>query len=172
MKDAAKKSISVKDIALMGMMLATIEAVKLALGFIPGVELVTLLIILYTLFFEKKMLYIIPTFILIEGAIYGFGIWWLMYAYIWPLLILLTYLFRKQQSIWFWSIFAGFFGLFFGALCSLTYVFTSGPMVAITWWVSGIPTDVLHCISNFILCRILFVPLRNVLQKMSINLQN
>lgn len=171
MRNMSKNSIRAKDIALMGMMLATIEAVKLALGFIPGVELVTLLMILYTLFFEKRMFYLIPAFILVEGVIYGFGIWWFMYAYIWPLLILLTYLFRKQQSVWFWSTFSGFFGLFFGALCSITYLFTSGPMGAFTWWVSGIPTDVMHGISNFILCMILFVPLRNVLQKNSVSIE-
>ena len=166
MVDGKKSLLTVKEIALMGMMLATIEAVKLALGFIPGVELVTLLIILYTLFFEKKVLYIIPAFILIEGVIYGFGIWWVIYAYIWPLLILLTYQFRKQQSVWFWSVFSGFFGLLFGALCSIVYLFVGGPKMAFAWWVAGIPTDILHGISNFVICAILFNPLNLALKKL------
>lgn len=170
LSEGSKKGrLSVKEIALMGMMLATIEAVKLTLAVIPGVELVTLLLIVYTLFFEKKMLYLMPAFLFIEGVIYGFGIWWFMYAYIWPLLILLTYLFRRQQSVWFWSVFSGFFGLLFGALCSLVYLFAGGVKTAFAWWISGIPTDICHGISNFVLCAVLFVPLRAALKKMKWN---
>ena len=39
------RGIRTKDIALIGVMVATPEAVKLALTFLPGVELVTLLIV-------------------------------------------------------------------------------------------------------------------------------
>lgn len=160
-----KKNITIKDIVTAGLMLATIEVAKNALVFLPNVELVTLLIILYTLFFDKKIFFVIPGFVLLEGCIYGFGLWWIMYLYAWPLLAILTLLFRKQESVWFWSVFSGFFGLSFGALCSIPYFFISGPKGAIAWWIAGIPYDILHCISNFIICAVLFVPLRNVLKK-------
>lgn len=166
MIETKKSPLTAKEIALMGMMLASVEAVKLALSFIPGVELVTLLLIVYTLFLGKKILYLIPAFLLIEGVMYGFGIWWAMYAYIWPLLILLTYVSRKQQSVWFWSVFSGFFGLLFGALCSIVYFFVGGAKMAFTWWIAGIPTDIMHGISNFIICAVLFVPLNNALKKL------
>lgn len=165
MKDNTK--LTTKDIALIGVMIATIEAAKMALSFVPNVELVTLLIILYTLFFGYRILYVVPAFILIEGCLYGFGIWWVMYAYIWPLLALLTHLFRKQDSVWFWSVFSGIYGLFFGALCAIPYLFIGGLRTAFAWWISGIPMDLLHCASNFILCLVLFVPLRTVLKKVS-----
>lgn len=161
-----KAKLTTKDIALIGVMIATLEAVKMALSFLPNVELVTLLIILYTLYFGKRIFYVIPVFILIEGSIYGFGLWWIMYAYIWPLLAVLTHLFRKMESVWFWSIFSGAFGLFFGALCSIPYFFIGGVKTAAAWWVAGIPYDILHCISNFILCMVLFLPLRKVLEKL------
>ena len=112
-----KISITTKDIILMGVALAVIEVAKVALGFIAGIEIVTLLFVLYTLFFEKKMIYFLPTFLLIEGIVNGFGIWWIMYIYVWSILVLITYLFRKHQSLWFWSIFTGIYGLFFGLLC-------------------------------------------------------
>lgn len=166
MIETKKSPLTAKEIALMGMMLASVEAVKLALSFIPGVELVTLLLIVYTLFLGKKILYLIPAFLLIEGVMYGFGIWWAMYAYIWPLLILLTYVSRKQQSVWFWSVFSGFFGLLFGALCSIVYFFVGEAKMAFTWWIAGIPTDIMHGISNFIICAVLFVPLNNALKKL------
>ncbi|MCD8068031.1 MAG: hypothetical protein LUE87_03925 [Lachnospiraceae bacterium] len=160
--------ISVKDIALIGMMTATIEVVKDALAFLPNVELVTLLIVLYTLFFGKRILFAIPVFVLLQGMVHGFGLWWIMYLYVWPLLAVLTSLFRKQTSLLFWSAFCGLFGLFFGALCSLPYLVLSGPAAAFAWWVAGIPFDLLHCVSNAVLCLVLFKPLRLALGKLKI----
>lgn len=162
----SKTKITVRDIAITGMMIATIEVAKNALAFIPNVELVSLLVILFTLYFGKKILFVIPAFILLEGCIYGFGLWWIMYLYVWPLLALITYIMRKQESVWAWAIMSGSFGLAFGALCSIPYIVLSGPKAAFAWWVSGIPFDILHCVSNFVLCLVLFNPLSKVMRKM------
>ena len=162
----SKTKITVRDIAITGMMIATIEVAKNALAFIPNVELVSLLVILFTLYFGKKILFVIPAFILLEGCIYGFGLWWIMYLYVWPLLALITYIMRKQDSVWVWAIMSGSFGLAFGALCSIPYIVLSGPKAAFAWWVSGIPFDILHCVSNFVLCLVLFNPLSKVMRKM------
>ena len=162
----SKTKITVRDIAITGMMIATIEVAKNALAFIPNVELVSLLVILFTLYFGKKILFVIPAFILLEGCIYGFGLWWIMYLYVWPLLALITYIMRKQDSVWVWAIMSGSFGLAFGALCSIPYIVLSGPKAAFAWWVSGIPFDILHCVSNLVLCLVLFNPLSKVMRKM------
>lgn len=154
-----------KDIALIGVMVATIEVAKISLSFLPNIELVSLLIILYTIFFGRQIIYVVLTFVCIEGVLYGFGIWWIMYLYIWPLLALLAYIFRKQDSAWFWAILSGTYGLVFGFLCSLPYVVTSGIPAAFAYWIAGIPWDVLHCIGNFGLMLVLYVPLRNVLKR-------
>lgn len=153
------------DIARMGMMAAVLEAAKYALSFLPNVELVTLLIILYTLCFGKKVLPVIAVFVLLEGCLYGFGLWWVMYLYTWPLLAGATYLLRRQRSAWVFSVLAGAFGLMYGALCSIPYLFVGGPAAAFSWWVAGIPYDIVHCVSNFILCSLLFRPLRNVMMR-------
>ena len=160
------KSLKVKDIAQIGMMIATIEVAKNALAFLPNVELVTLLFILYTLTFGRKVLFVVPAFILLEGTIYGFGLWWVMYLYTWPLLVFITWLFRKQESVLFWSVLSGVFGLMFGALCSIPYFIGGGAAAGFAWWIAGIPYDILHCVANFIICLILFVPLRGILHKM------
>ena len=156
-------SITTKDIVLMSMMVTIIEIAKFSLSFIAGVEVVSLLFIIYTLFFQKKMAYVLPMFYLIEGVLYGFGIWWFMYIYIWAILVFITYLFRKNKSIWVWSIISGIFGLIFGLLCCPIYFITGGPHMAITWWIAGIPTDIIHGISNFIVCMVLFKPLNKVM---------
>lgn len=158
-----KIKISTKDIAIMGIMLAIIEAAKFALSFIAGVEVVTLLFILYTLFFDKKMVYVLPAFLIIEGIIGGFGLWWFMYVYTWAILVIVSYLFRKHTSMWFWSVVSGLFGLLFGTLCCPVYFIAFGTETAISWWIAGIPTDIIHGVSNFVLCMILFKPLKKVM---------
>lgn len=162
---SGNKKLTTKDIAWIGVMIATLEAGKMALSFLPNIEVVTLLIIMYTLFFGRKVFYAIFAFVFLEGCLYGFGVWWIMYLYIWPLLAIITHVFRKQESVWFWSILSGVFGLLFGAMCSIPYFFIGGVNMAVGWWIAGIPYDIVHCISNFVLCLVLFLPLRKVLQK-------
>lgn len=159
--------LAVYDIVLIGIMVATLEGGKIALSFLPNVEIVTLLIILYTLCFGRKVIYAIAAFILLEGFLYGFGLWFIMYLYTWPLLALLTYLFRRKTGTLFWSLLSAFFGLFFGAFCAIPYLFVSGVKGAFAWWIAGIPFDVIHCVSNFILMLILYKPLNRVLANCS-----
>lgn len=158
--------LKIKDIVMIGMMVAMLEAAKLSLAVIPNVELVSLLVILFTLFFEKKIIYVLQAFILIEGLIYGFGVWWIMYLYAWPLLAFVTWVFRKQESVWVFATLSGVFGLLFGALCSIPYFFIGGWNMGFSWWIAGIPYDLIHGVSNFIVCMVLFVPLRKVMNKL------
>lgn len=163
----SKRSLTIKDIALIGVMTATLEVGKLALIYLPNIEIVSLFIILYSLFFGRKSIYAIAAFILIEGCLYGFGIWWIMYLYIWPLLSLLARCLQKYAAPLPYAILSGLFGLFFGALCAIPYLFIGGWSMAFTWWVAGIPYDIVHCIGNFILCLLLFKPLSHVLSRVS-----
>lgn len=160
--------LNVKNVALLGVMIAILEVAKNVLAFLPNVELVSLLIILYALYLGKRVFLVVPAFVLIEGCIYGFGLWWIMYLYTWPLLAVLAMLFKKQDSVWFWSILSGVFGLFYGALSAIPYLFLGGFQTAFSWWIAGIPFDIIHCVSNFVLCLILFKPLRNVMRRMTI----
>lgn len=155
--------LKVKDIVMIGMMVAMLEAGKAALMVIPNVEVVSFLIILFTLFFGKKIIYVLSAFVLIEGVVFGFGMWWIMYLYAWPILALVTWLFRKQESAWVFSVISGVFGLLFGALCSIPYFFVGGWHMGISWWIAGIPYDLIHGVSNFIICMVLFVPMRKIM---------
>ena len=166
-KSVQNSKLTIKDIAVMGVMVATMTSFKYAMSLIPNVEPVSLLIILYTLFLGPKVIYAIIVFILVEGLIYGFGTWWVSYLYIWPLLSLLTYLFRKQTSSLFFSVLSGIFGLFFGALTAIPYLFIGGITAAFNYFIAGIAYDFLHCVGNFVLCLALFRPLNSTLNKIS-----
>jgi energy-coupling factor transport system substrate-specific component len=158
MKD--HKILTPREIAVMGVMVAVLEASVHAMAALPNIEPVTLLLMLFTLYLGKKVIFVIAAYLLLEGCFYGFGLWWIMYLYTWPLLAFLTHLLRRQKSVWFFAILSALFGLFFGALCSIPYLFIGGVSTAFAWWVSGIPFDLIHCVSNFVLCMILFKPLR------------
>lgn len=162
-----EKSIPAKDIASIAIMISLIEVCKVALSFLPNIELTSFLIIMYMRFYGKKMIYIIPAFILIEGCIYGFGLWWIMYLYAWPLLALVTWIFKKQDSALFWSVISSVFGLAFGFLCSFPYFFIgltsggvrSGLAAQFSWWVAGIPWDIVHGVGNFVIMLVLYKPI-------------
>lgn len=173
-KRQGRLAISIQDIALIGMITAIIEVSKLALSFLPNVELVTFWIIMFTLFLGYKTIYAILAFILIEISLYGIHTWVIMYLYMWPLLSLVVYLCRKKDSVWFYSILSGFFGLFFGAFCALPYMIIgavdggirSGLIMAFNWWVAGIPYDIIHAIANTALMLTLYHPVRMLFRRL------
>ena len=159
--------LSAKDITLIGLMVAIIEVCKVLMKDLPNIELTTFWIIMFTLYFGKKIIYVVPTFIIIEGTMFGFGMWWIMYLYLWPLLALVTWVFRKNNSAWFWAVIAGIFGLFFGFFGSFPYIVTSGPLAAFTWWIQGIPWDITHAVANFVLMLVLYQPIRQIMNRVN-----
>ena len=168
MKTVSKnKKVDTRDISFVGMAIAVIEVCKIALQAVPNVETTTFWIMMFTLVLGRKMLFVIPAFILIEGCIYGFGLWWIMYLYAWPLLALIAWLIRKSDSALTFSVVSGFFGLFFGALCSIPYYFIGGFVMMFNWWVAGIPFDIMHGISNFFIMLLLYRPVRKVMDRVN-----
>ena len=169
----SRRSIA-QDVATAALMIAVIEVCKLCMQSLPNIEMTSFLIILFTLRFGRLSLYTIPAFILIEGLIYGFGLWWVMYLYAWPLLTLVAYLCRKNDSAFFWAIVSGVFGLLFGLLCAIPYFFiglvgggvSQGLTQMFAWWVAGIPFDLIHGASNFAIMLALYRPISDLLRRM------
>jgi energy-coupling factor transport system substrate-specific component len=162
-----KGKIKIRDICLMAVLGVILFVSQIALAFLPNIELVSLFVILFTLVFGKRVIGILAVFILAQGLCYGFGTWWLMYLYIWPLLALVTYLFRRLDSSVGWALIAGSYGLVFGFLCSLVYFVIGGIGGGIAYFISGIPFDIAHCIGNFCLTLLLYKKLRQVLESLN-----
>ena len=38
--------------------------------------------------------------------------------------------------------------------------------MALSWWISGIPYDVIHCVSNAVLAFVLLPPLRRLMERL------
>ena len=163
--------ITVFDIALVALMVAVIEVFKFAMVGLPNIELTSFWLILFSKNFGKKVYFVVPVFVLIEGVIFGFNLWWISYLYTWPLLVLVTRILRENDSKIIWACISAVFGLCFGALCAVPYIFTgtdirSGFTLAFNWWVAGIPWDIAHCIGNFVLMMLLYKPLSEIMLKL------
>lgn len=153
------KKISVFDLTLISLFAALLLAVQVGFAFLPNVELVSILVIVFTMILKRKIIYVLAVFVLGEGLIYGFGTWWFCYLYVWGILALIAYIFRKKREPLFWALVSGAFGLLFGTLCSFVYLFVLGFAGMISWIVSGLIYDVIHGVSNFVIALILFKPL-------------
>ena len=81
-----------------GLFAAVLFALQVSMLHLPNIELVSLMVILYTLVLGKRVLNILITFTILEGVFHGFGIWWVSYLYIWPILAGLTALLRQFDA--------------------------------------------------------------------------
>lgn len=163
---------SVQKMTRIALLSAILYVSKVALEFIPNVETISLLVILFTLVFGKEAFLIVTVFNFFELIQWGFGTWWVSYLYVWPLLCLITLFFKTviKEEFLIWSIISGGFGLIFGSLFAIIYI-PIDPSYALAYWISGLPWDVWHAVWNFVLMLVLGKPLYMVLNKMKTSVQ-
>lgn len=154
-----------KNLCFLAVLAALMIVLQMAMSGIPNVEPVTLLVILTACYFGPRALLAVAVFVLAQGMIYGFHIWWINYLYVWPILVLITLLLRRWSHPLLWTVVAGFYGLLFGTLCSIPYFITGGMGAGIAYIIQGIPYDLAHCIGNVVLVGLLFKPLDFVMQR-------
>lgn len=105
--------ITIKRIAILGLFLALLTTLKYALGFIPGIEVVTFMFVTLALILPiLDLVLLIVCFNLLVIAMYGFGAWWFAYWVIWPMDVLITIVLSKFTRNRFifgaWGFIAGF----------------------------------------------------------------
>lgn len=162
----------IRQLVTLGLLSAILLVGQLALAPLPNIELVSTLLIIYTQAFKKQVFFIIYVFALLEGLLFGFGIWWVSYLYVWSILALIVLLLQKLDSAILWAVVSGAFGLLFGALCAIPYLVSGGAGAAFAYWSAGIPYDILHCGGNFALTLLLYKPLTRLIRKLHQNMRN
>ena len=149
-------------LVLSGLMGALLVVSKQAMSGLPNIEPVTLLIILFALELPRETPGAITVFLVLQGMLYGFGLWWAMYLYVWYLLAFLARLLRRMDHALGWAVFSELYGL--GGLCAAVYLVAKTPAFALSWWLSGLSYDVMHGVGNFALMLLLYRPLRTALR--------
>ena len=143
---------------------------KLLMEALPNFHLLGTLITAYTIVYRKDALKPIYIFVLISGIVYGFGIWWIPYLYIWTILWGMVMLLPKNMNpkiaVPVYMIISGLHGILYGTLYApaqaLLFGYDFKTMVA--WIISGFPFDIMHCVGN-VLLGILILPIANALRK-------
>lgn len=158
--------LTLRQIALFGMLGALTFGAKVAMSALPNIEPVSLMVMLFAVVFGLKGLYPVYLYVLMEIMLYGINLWNINYLYVWAVLFFGAYWLRKMKSPILWAILSGVFGIAFGLLCSPVYMAIGGFQYGIRWWLAGIAFDIPHAIGNFIIALVLFFPLRTLLTKL------
>ena len=143
---------------------------KLLMEALPNFHLLGTLITAYTIVYRKDALKPIYIFVLLSGIVYGFGIWWIPYLYIWTVLWVMVMLLPKNMNpkvaAPVYMIVSGLHGILYGTLYAPAQALLFGldfkGMLA--WIAAGFSFDVMHCVGNVIL-GILIIPIANALRK-------
>ena len=161
--------LTIKEIAVFGMLGAVMYASKMIMELLPNVHLLGVFTIAFTVVYGKKALYPIYTYVFLNGILCGFATWWIPYLYLWTVLwgavmLLPKKMPKKVRPIVYMVVCAahGFlFGVLYAPAQALIYGFSFEKTVA--WVIAGFPFDFIHGVSNFF-CGILIVPIIMVLR--------
>lgn len=161
--------LTIKEIAVFGMLGGVMYASKIIMELIPNVHLLGVLTVAYTVVYRKKALYPIYTYVILNGIFSGFAAWWIPYLYLWTVLwgavMLLPRRIPKKIQPLVYMIVCAAHGFLFGTLYApaqaILYGLSFQGMIA--WIIAGLPWDFIHGVSNFF-CGILIMPIVMVLK--------
>lgn len=162
--------LNIKEIAIFGMLGAMMFASKMLMEFLPNIHLLGVFTIAFTVVYRQKALYPIYIYVLLNGLIAGFNVWWVPYTYIWTILwgwaMLLPKELPKKARPFIYMGLCALHGFLFGVLYAPAQAlfFGLGFEETIAWIVSGIPFDVIHGVSNLV-CGVLICPIIALLKK-------
>ena len=122
-RKALRPGLTARDVTVLGLATALVFSLQIAMAGLPNIEPVSLLILLYTLYFRKKTLLVIYAFALLEGVWHGFHLWWVMYLYVWTILWAVVMLLSRKgrrHGAFFWAVVSGLGGWRVSPLTSST----------------------------------------------------
>ena len=166
--------LTVRETAVFGMLGAVMYASKMIMELAPNIHLLGVFTVAFTVVYRKKALYPIYVYVLLNGALSGFGTWWIPYLYVWTILwgivMLLPQKMPKKIKPLVYMTVCAMHGFMFGILYAPVQALLFGLSFkgTIAWIVSGLPFDFIHGVSNFF-CGMLIVPIISILRKLETN---
>ena len=151
-----------KDIVIIALLAALLKSSQAALSFLPNIEIVSLLILIFSIRLgAKRTIYITILYSTLNIMIWGLSPATIGYFFVWSgysvVCSVCKNFLNKDINV---AIFLGLFGLIFGALFAIMYL-PMGYSYALTYWINGLTFDIIHTISNFIIGLWVFNPVLN-----------
>jgi energy-coupling factor transport system substrate-specific component len=153
---------------------ALMFATKIAMESIPGVHLLGLFIAAFTLTYRARALIPIYVFVMLQGVMSGFALWWLLHLYIW-LPLWGSFMFagnirlRTEAKVPLYMVLCALHGLAFGVLCVPVDAFLIFGVRSfegmIAYIIRGLPFDIAHALGNLAMGT-LIIPLSQLLKKL------
>ena len=164
--DKKNAKLTLFEVALFGILGGLTFAAKFVMSFLPNIEPSSLMVMLFAVVFGWKGLFPTYVYAALEILVFGISTWNIPYLYIWLILFIAARMMRSATHPVAWALLSGVFGLLFGVLSLPSHWAMSGFAASIAWVISGIPYDIAHCVGNFVIALVLFVPLRKLLEKL------
>lgn len=169
------KKLTVRELVVFSLLGAIMFISKQILEFLPNIHMLGMLTMVYTLVYRKKALIPIYVFVLLEGLIAGFSMWWIPYIYLWPILWGVTMLLPKKMpdkvAVPVYAGVCALHGLLYGTLYApfqaLWMHFSFKTTIA--WIVAGLPWDGVHALGNLAF-GMLIVPCVKLFRKLNMQI--
>jgi energy-coupling factor transport system substrate-specific component len=170
---------AVKNIVLTGFLAAVLTVAKFALSFIPNVEIVTVLILVYATVFGFRAVYAVLIFCTVEVLLYGLGSWVALYYFYWTALCVISCALLSRPRPVAAVIYAVVMTFLFGildALINAVFAALGGVPsyqlfnIAIGYYARGVEFYVVHLVSNAVVVAALYRPLVSAISKLSLKL--
>ena len=157
--------LNTRDIITIGLLSTILLIGKYVFDFIPNVELVSLLLMMFAITYGLKSIYISIVFCMCNGLMYGFGSWLIVYFVVYGGLVGVSYLLRKplRRSLIARVVFSAIFGLTFGLWFAIEWGIMYGVSSGVAYYLNGITFDLIHMVGNAVVTLILSVPILKVL---------
>lgn len=161
-----------RELCIFAMLGTVMYISKIVMEFLPNIHLLGVLTVVYTVVYRRKALIPIYIYVMLNGLLAGFNLWWLPYTYIWTLLwgaiMLLPRNIPRKIAFIVYSVVCSLHGFLYGILYApaQSLMFGLNFKQTVAWVISGIPFDIIHGISNLGL-GLLIVPLSEILAKLS-----
>lgn len=162
--------LKLKDIVILSMLASLMYVGDIALEWLPNIHLVGVLIVATTAVYRKYALLPIYVYVLLQGVVGGFSLWWIPYLYIWTVLWGMVMLVPQKLPekvkyiiyIALCSLHGFLFGVIYAPAQALMFGLDFKGML--TWIAAGLYFDMIHGIGNFILGTFLIYPIIKVLK--------
>ena len=164
--------LKLRDIVVLSLMAALMAVSDFAMEALPNIHIVGVFIVVATVVYRRYALLSIYVYVLIQGVVGGFNLWWIPYLYIWTVLwgtiMLVPKSMPEKIKYVLYVALCAAHGFLFGVLYAPAQAIMFGLSLkgAIAWVVAGFTFDAIHGTGNLVLGAALIYPMVKILKQM------